>query len=80
MVNHKVYGKVSAPLKIKTRREVQMFLKDLQTGKSSPLLNVTSGYHFHHISADSQEILEEIEDVLRQKSFLTEVFPYEKED
>ena len=79
MVNHKVYGKVSAPLKIKNRREVQLFLKDLQSGKSSPLSNVTSGYHFHHISAESQEILDEIEETLRQKNFLTEVFPYEKE-
>ena len=37
MVNHKVYGKVSAPLNIKNRRDVQAFLKNLEMGKSSPL-------------------------------------------
>ena len=57
MVNHKVYGKVSAPLNIKNRRDVQAFLKNLEMGKSSPLFKVTSGYHFHRISADEAEIL-----------------------
>lgn len=80
MINHRVYGKVSAPLQIKNRRDVQAFLDGLTSGNSSPLLNVTSGYHFHHISAESEEILDEIEDALRQKNFLTEFFPYEKED
>lgn len=79
MVNHKVYGKVSAPLHIKNRRDVQAFLKNLEMGKSSPLLKVTSGYHFHRVSADEAEILDEIEDALRQNDFLTEVFDYEME-
>ena len=80
MVNHRVYGKVSAPLQIKNRRDVQAFLKNLESCKSTPLLNVTSGYHFHHVSAESEEILDEIEDALRRKHFLTEVFPYEQEE
>jgi hypothetical protein len=61
-------------------RDVQAFLKNLESGKSTPLLNVTSGYHFHHVSAESEEILDEIEDALRRKHFLTEVFPYEQEE
>lgn len=80
MVNHKVYGKVSAPLHIKNRRDVQAFLKNLESGKSTPLLNVTSGYHFHRVSADETEILDEIEEALRQNDFLTEVFDYEIEE
>ena len=50
MVNHRVYGKMSAPLNIRSRRDVRMFMDHLKTGKSTPLLNVTSGYHFHHLS------------------------------
>ncbi|MBR5123044.1 MAG: transcription repressor NadR [Anaerotignum sp.] len=80
MVNHKVYGKVSAPLHIKNRRDVQTFLKNLESGKSTPLSKVTSGYHFHHVSADEAEILDEIEEALREKEFLTEVFDYEAEN
>ena len=79
MVNHKIYSKVSAPLNIKNRRDVQNFLKNLQDGKSTPLSKVTSGYHFHHVSADEAEILDEIEEALRQNHFLTEVFDYEME-
>lgn len=79
MVNHRIYGKMSAPLNIKNRRDVQVFMNNLRTGKSTPLLNVTSGYHFHQVAADSEEILDEIEAALREKNFLSELLPYEKE-
>ena len=45
---------------------------------SSPLKNITSGYHFHSIYADSEMVLDEIEFSLREKGFLTEIFEYEK--
>lgn len=77
MVNHRAYGKISATLNVKSRRDVQVFMEQIRTGKSIPLLNVTSGYHFHHISAASEEILDEIEAVLRKKGFLTDFMPYE---
>lgn len=78
MVNHRAYGKVSASLNIKNRRDVQAFVSDLKSGKSAPLLNVTSGYHFHRISAEQEEILDEIEDALRGKHYLAELLPYEQ--
>lgn len=77
MVNHRVYGKLDAPLNIKNRRDVAKFVNDLETGKSTPLLNVTSGYHFHKISAETEEILDEIEAALREKNYLAELLPYE---
>ena len=76
-VNHRVYGKMSAPLGIRTRRDVKEFMDNIRSGKSSPLLNVTSGYHFHRIAADSAEILDEIEASLREKAFLVPILPYE---
>ena len=79
MVNHRVYGKMSAPLNIKNRRDIQLLLHDLATGKSTPLMSVTSGYHFHHVSAESKEILDEIEESLRKKQYIAELFPYEEE-
>ncbi|MDD3114927.1 MAG: transcription repressor NadR [Anaerovibrio sp.] len=77
VVNHRVYGKISAPLNIKNRRDVRHFMQDLHSGRSTPLLNVTSGYHFHHIHADTEEILDEIENALRKKGYLSEILPYE---
>ena len=78
MVNHRVYGKLDASLNIKSRRDVQNFMDDLKTGKSTPLLNVTSGYHFHKISAESEEVLNEIEEALKKKGYLAELLPYER--
>ena len=78
LVYHRVYGKLDAPLNIKSRRDVQNFMDDLKTGKSTPLLNVTSGYHFHKISAESEEVLDEIEEALKKKGYLAELLPYEQ--
>ena len=80
MVNHKAYGKLEASLNIRNRRDIQKFITDIQTGKSTPLLNVTSGYHFHRVAAENEEILDEIENALREKNYLAEILPYEKID
>lgn len=79
LVNHHVYGCICAPLHIGNRRDVRHFLADLASGRSTPLSNVTSGYHFHHIAADKQEILDEIEQALRAKGYLQQLQPYERD-
>lgn len=79
MVNHRVYGKMSAVLNIKNRRDIRHFINDIKEGKSTPLMNVTSGYHFHHIKAEQEAILDEIEDALRHKGYIAEMLPYEVE-
>ncbi len=72
MINHRVYGHLEAPLNIRSRRNVTEFLSDIHSGKSSPLKNVTSGYHYHTVSADSEETLNLIENMLREKQLLVE--------
>ena len=72
MVNHRVYGRMEAELGIRSRRNVQTFLKDIKEGKSSPLKNITSNYHYHKVEADSEETLDLIEQMLREKGFLVE--------
>ena len=79
MVNHRAYGRITAPLNVRNRRDVQDFINKIKTGKSTSLLNVTSGYHFHKISAESIEILDEIEAALKEIGMLAEILPYEKE-
>lgn len=71
-VNHKVYGVMEAPLQISSRKKVQDFVEEIRSGKSSPLLNVTSGYHYHKIEAESEEMLDEIEQALKEKGYLIE--------
>ncbi len=79
MINHRIYGRLTAPMHIKSQRDIRQFVEDLRSGKSSPLLNVTSGYHFHHIAAEKEEILDEIEAELDKKGYMVEWLPYEKE-
>ena len=77
-VNHRVYGKLTAPLDIKSREDVSAFMNDIRTGKSVPLMNVTSCYHYHLIRAESEEILDRIEALLRAKGYTAQLLPYEK--
>ena len=76
-VYHKVYGEVHAPMGLRTRVQVQRFLAEIASGKSSLLKNVTAGYHYHTVAADSTEILGLIEESLRQGGFLAPLQAYE---
>ena len=76
-VNHRVYGKVSSELGIGSRRDVGRFMDELASGVSAPLLEVTSGYHFHHVSAGSDEVLDEVESALASRGYLAELTDYE---
>lgn len=76
-VYHKVYGLVRGEMGIKSRLNVQQFLDDIASGKSSLLKNVTSGYHYHTILADSEETLDLIEKKLKENGFLAPLQEYE---
>ena len=77
IVNHRVYGKITADLDIRNRRDVERYLRDIESGKSFPLLTVTSGYHFHRIAAEDEQTLDEIEAMLKEKGYLADLMPYE---
>ncbi len=72
IVNHRVYGRMKAELGIRSRRNVMEFLQGIQSGKSSPLKNITSDYHYHMVEADCEKTLDMIEETLREKEFLVE--------
>ena len=67
---HKVYGKISATLNIFSRLHVKQFLEGVRTGKSTELMNITGGYHYHTVRADSEEILDKIEKQLSIKGYI----------
>lgn len=69
-VDHKVYGVMEAPLKITSRKKVREFMEEIQNGTSSPLLNITSGNHYHKVEAESEAVLNEIEDALKEAGYL----------
>ena len=79
-IYHKYYGVVRADLRIRSRRDVEMFMSDIRKGTSSLLSEVTGGYHYHTVSADSREVLEDIQKLLVQRGFWAELLDYEPVD
>ena len=73
MVNHRVYGKISARLELSTMRHAEELYRSLVSGASKPLMSVTDGYHYHTVSADSEQTLDKIEQSLRSAGYLIEI-------
>lgn len=69
---HKIYGKIEAPLNVSSRRHVHEYIENLKNGRSAPLKNVTSQYHYHEVTADSEKTLDMIAEALAKKGFLVE--------
>ena len=79
-VYHKVYGTVRAELKIRSRRDVKAFMADIASGKSSPLKNITGGYHYHTVTASDKSTLDYIQQQLESNGFLAKLQEYEPVD
>ena len=67
---HKVYGRIAARLNIFSRLHVKQFIEGVRTGKSSELMNITGGYHYHTIRAESEDVLEKIGIALEARGYI----------
>lgn len=67
---HKVYGKMVAPLNIFSPMHVKQFIEGVRSGKSTELMNITGGYHYHTVRAESEEILDKIGNALNAKKYI----------
>ncbi len=76
-VFHKSYGVVRAEMNIHSRRDIANYLNDIASGKSTLLKNVTSGYHYHTVVAEEEQILDLIQEELTKKGFLAKLQEYE---
>ena len=79
-VYHRAYGLIRTELKIRSRHDVAAYMEEISSGKSRELLNITSGYHYHTIEADSEEILDLIQEHLQEMGFLAKLSEYEPID
>jgi uncharacterized protein len=70
IVDHELYGQISADLIIKSRQDVYDFIKKFKLKNTVPLKELTDGVHLHTVEADSEEILDKIEMALRKKKYL----------
>jgi len=67
---HKVYGKVEAKLNIFSPMHIKQFIEGVRSGKSTELMDITGGYHYHTVRADSEEILDKIEKIFKEKDYI----------
>lgn len=67
---HKVYGRLTAPLNIFSRHHVKQFIEGVRTGKSTELMNITGGYHYHTVRAESDAVLDTIHAALSAQNFI----------
>lgn len=78
-ISHRVYGRVSAEMDIRSRQDVAEFVEALQNSHSTVLSSATSGYHYHLVEASSEERLDLIEKQLKEAGFLAPLQPWEIE-
>ncbi len=67
---HKVYGKLGASLNIFSRLHVKQFIEGVRSGKSTELMNITGGYHYHTVRAESEETLDRIGKALDERGYI----------
>lgn len=70
MIEHEIYGRISGNLMLYTRKDVDRFVSRVEHANTRPLNCLTDGTHYHTIEADSEEMLDEIEDELEKKNYL----------
>lgn len=79
-VYHRAYGELRVDLSLDSREGIQEYLEKIRTGKSAPLMNITSGYHYHTVLAKNEVILDAIQDQLDKIGFLAPLQEYEPVD
>ena len=59
-----------APLNIFSSLQIKQFIEGVRTGKSTELMNITGGYHYHTVRAEKEDILDRIAEVLSEKGYI----------
>lgn len=69
-VEHPIYGQIIVDLIIRNRQDVDNFVKQIKVFGTKPLNELTDGVHYHTVEADTEEILDCVEECLRKREFL----------
>lgn len=70
IVEHPVYGEITAPLDLENNRDIDEFLNSIDKSKGEPLLALTGGIHIHTLEVMNEEDYEIIERELIKKKYL----------
>ena len=70
IVEHPVYGQLTAPLHLSSRLDVDQFMKRMDG--AAPLSQLTGGVHLHTLSCPDETAYEHLLQLLQQRGFLVE--------
>ena len=79
-VYHRVYGVVKGQLSIRSRKDVRAFIDRLKESRSAPLMLITDEYHYHTVTADDAETLDQIQLRLGELGLLAPLRDHEPVD
>ena len=72
IVEHPVYGQLTAPLQLASRYDVDQFIRSMTSSDARPLSALTEGIHLHTLSCPGSEALAHLKEKLRQMGVLLE--------
>lgn len=79
-VYHKVHAIIRVEMGLKSRLDVRAYMDKLKSGSSGSLKDVTAGFHYHTVTAESEAILDQIQLELEKRGFLAKLRDYEPVD
>ena len=72
VVDHKIYGSISASLDLSNRREVDEFVESFKNANDMSLSTITNHELYHTLEADSQEAIDYVLKKLKEEKFISE--------
>ena len=72
IVEHPVYGQLTAPLALSSRYDVEQFIRRMADSHAQPISALTGGVHLHTLSCPDETAYEHLLQLLRQRGFLVE--------
>lgn len=70
IVEHPVYGEITASLMLRNRRDVSKFIERVKETNAAYLLELTAGLHLHTLEAESADQLDEVCQALDKAGYL----------
>lgn len=70
IVEHEVYGFLEGQLNLRSRRDVAMYMKQMQENRAPLLSSISNGIHSHLVEAHSQEEMDAIRSALEKLGVL----------
>ena len=72
IVEHPVYGQLTAPLALSCRYDVEQFIQRMETSHAQPISALTGGVHLHTLSCPNEEVFAYLKATLADMGMLYE--------